>query len=257
MTDPATAGPRLTVAISTLGERAGDIALPPPDPDICWLVLVQRPDAAPELPVRADLTVVPLETRGVAASRNAALDRAETPFLLFGDDDIAFDMGGVKRLLAVLEADPALAIVTGRRGGSAPARYAGQGHPLRLWNAAKTGTPEILLRLAPVRAAGVRFDAKFGLGGKYPLGDEYVFLADALKAGLKGRFEPIVLFTHEGDSTGADWADADRLRARIAVLNRVFGRAAPLMRLAFAVKNRRRLKGAPGGVRGFVRGRIP
>ncbi|WP_425054018.1 glycosyltransferase [Psychromarinibacter sp. S121] len=259
----------LTVAISTLGARADGIVLPPPEPSIFYDILVQRPGAASSLEGpnagpdtrlgagRDDVRVLPLQGQGVAASRNAALDAARTPYLLFGDDDVTLDLAGVRRLWAVLRDDPALAVVTGRRTGPVPARYAGQGHPLRLWNAAKTATPEILLRVAPVRAAGVRFDTGFGIGAPHPLGDEYVFLADALKVGLKGWFAPIVIGHHPAESTGADWSDPVLLRARMAVLRRVFGPLAGPMRLAFALKNRRRLRGAPGGVLGFALGRVP
>ncbi|WP_172300515.1 glycosyltransferase [Pseudoruegeria sp. HB172150] len=251
------AEPRLTVAISTLGGRAGRIALPPPDPAVTYLILLQRPGEAPALPPRPDMAVRPLAAVGLSASRNAALTLAETPFLLFGDDDVALDMSGVKRLLARLEAAPELAIVTGRRAGEVPRRAAARARPLRLWNAARTATPEIMVRVAPLRARGIGFDAKFGLGGRYPLGEEYVFLADALRAGLRGRYLPVTVGRHDGPSTGADWRDPALLAARIAVMARVFGRAAPLARLVFALRNGRRLRGAPGGVAGFVLGRCP
>jgi len=259
----------LTVGISTLGARADGIVLPRPEPSVFYDILVQRPGAASSLEGlyadlcggRDDVRVLPLDGQGVAASRNAALDAARTPYLLFGDDDVTLDLAGVRRLWAVLRDDPALAVVTGRRTGPVPARYAGQGHSLRLWNTAKTATPEILLRVAPVRAAGVRFDTGFGIGAPHPLGDEYVFLTDALKAGLKGRFEPIAIGDHPDDSTGTDWSDPVLLRARVAVLRRVFGPLAGPMRLAFALKNRHRLKdaygGTVGGVLGFALGRVP
>ncbi|MDJ0825043.1 MAG: glycosyltransferase family A protein [Rhodobacter sp.] len=255
MPNDATA-PRLTVAISSLGARAGQIALPPPEADITYLLLLQRPQDAPPLAPRADLTVVPLDSLGTAASRNAALDAAKTPFLLFADDDVALDIGGVKRLLDRLAAAPGLDIVTARLAGTAK-RYAPRAHRLRRWNAGKTGTPEILVRLARIRARGVRFDADFGIGGRYGLGEEFVFLADALAAGLRGRFEPVTIGRHPGAGTGGDWADPALLRARIAVLARVFGRAAPLARLAYALKHRRRLAAAPGGAVGFLLGRRP
>ena len=256
MPSDATGGGGLTVAISTIGARAGRITLPPADPVITYLVLLQRPGDAPALPARTDLRVVRLDSLGTATSRNAALEAAETPFLLFADDDIALDLAGVKRLRAALAADPTLDIVTGRIAGTAK-HYADRPYRLRRWNAAKTGTPEIMLRLNRVRVGTIRFDPAFGVGARHGLGDEFVFLADALRSGLRGQFLPVTIGRHPGDSTGADWSDPALLRARIAVLDRVFGAAAPLWRLAFALKHARRLRRAPGGIRGFVRGRIP
>lgn len=245
---------RLTVAISTIGARAGRIVLPDPSSEIDYLILLQRPDAAPLLFPRADLTLQPLGNLGTAASRNAAIDHARGTFLLFTDDDVTFDTGGIVRLRDVLRADPGLAIVTGLRTGRIhTARTAG--YRLRHWNTARTATPEIMVRLAPIRDRGIRFDPEFGIGGRYGLGDEFVFLTDALKAGLKGRHEPVPVGHHEGASTGDRWNDPTLIQARIAVMTRVFGRAAPLARLAFALKNRHHLRDVSGGVTGFVLGR--
>lgn len=201
--------------------------------------------------MREDVRVQPLETLGVAASRNAALDRTQTEFLLFGDDDIALDPAGISALLGVLETNSHLVIATGRRSGDVPARYSKGPRRLTLWNTAKTATPEIMVRLDAVRAAGLRFDEGFGLGAEHPLGDEYVFLADALRAGLSGRYVPACVGHHPGASTGAGWGDRRLLRARVAVLSRVFGPLAPLARLAFALKHRRRVP-----FWGFVLGRV-
>lgn len=246
---------RLTVAISTIGARAGRIGLPDRAPGIDYLVLVQRPDRAPAPAPRADLGVQPLDSLGVSASRNAALDIAGGDFLLFADDDVTLDLAGVERLRAALAADPGLAIVTGQ---CARARTAhGRGFRLRHWNCARFGTPEIMVRLAAIRAQSVRFDTDFGIGARHGLGEEFVFLTDALKAGLKGRHLPVRIGTHEGGSTGTDWENPANAPARLAVMSRVFGRAAPLARLGFALRNRRGLRHAPGGALGFVLGRAP
>lgn len=248
---------RLTVAISTIGGRAGRIILPDPDPGITYLILLQQPDRAVALPARADLTVLPLDSLGVAASRNAALARTETEYLLFGDDDVTLDPVGMHRLWAMLRADPGLDIVTGRLSGPDRGHSASRAHRLRHWNTGRTGTPEIMVRPERIRARGVRFDTDFGLGARYGLGDEFVFLTDALKAGLRGRFAPITVGHHPHPSTGSDWTDPTLLAARVAVLSRVFGPAAPVLRLIYAMKHRRRLREAPGGLARFIRGRPP
>ena len=45
---------------------------------------------------------------------------------------------------------------------------------------------------------------------------------------------------HAHESSGFVWAGEAQARARALVFARVFGRAAPAVRLAFALKNRRR-----------------
>ena len=93
-----------------------------------------------------------------------------------------------------------------------------------------------------MRAAGVRFDEGFGVGAgtAASLGEEYVFLADALAAGLTGVHDPLPVSVHPHASSGFVWEGEAQARARALVFARVFGRAAPAVRLAFALKNRRR-----------------
>ena len=65
-------------------------------------------------------------------------------------------------------------------------------------NAARASSHEIAVRLARVRAARLRFDEGFGVGAgtEATLGEEYVFLADALAAGLSGVHDPLPVSVH-------------------------------------------------------------
>lgn len=252
-------GTDLTIAISTLGPRLPALELPPPAPGLRYLLLVQEPPVRLDglaFADRPDVTLRRLPGRGLARSRNAALEMADTPFLLFSDDDIALDLSGIGALRDQLAARPELAFATGRRAGRDPDRYPATPQSLNLRNSGKTATPELMLRPARFRDQGLAFDADFGLGARWPLGEEYVFLADALRAGLQGWFFPIDLGRHAHPSTGDVWTDPALLAARMAVLRRVFGRWAPLVRVAYGWRHRRRLGGIGGGLR-FIFGQVP
>lgn len=233
----------VTLAVSTLGDRIGSIALPAPQDGLHILVLWQDPGGdAPAPLTRTDVTVVPLESRGAAASRNAALDRVDSGILQFWDDDMTPDQAGLETIWQHLRDHPALGFVTGlRRGldrGTLPEGGAGQA--LSRTNIARTATPEIALVAEAVRGAGVRFDERFGLGATHPLGDEFVFLADCLKAGLQGWHLPVAVGTHPPQSTGDTWSDPKLLRARAAAIRRVFGPLGAIpAATAFALKHQR------------------
>ena len=106
-----------------------------------------------------------------------------------------------------------------------------------------------------MRAAGVRFDEGFGVGAgtAAALGEEYVFLADCLAAGLAGVHDPLPVSVHPHESSGFVWEGEAQARARALVFARVFGRAAAPVRLAFALKNLRRF-GSLADLRTFLRG---
>jgi hypothetical protein len=243
--------PVLTIAISTLGRDPATLMLPPARPGWDVLVVLQSPPPGDLAPPRADVTVLPLPGRGLSVSRNAAMVAARGAFLLFADDDIAFDADGIAAMLAHLQARPDLALVAGQRRGVLQRTYPDRAHPLRRSNAARIATPELMIRLATFRARDIRFDTRFGLGAPWPLGEEFILVADALKAGLKGTYVPHPVGTHPPLSSGDDWTDPVRRAARAAALSRVFGGAVLPWATAFALRHWRDL-GGWDGVRRFV-----
>lgn len=197
-----------------------------------------------------------LPGRGVARSRNRAIDLAGRRYLLFADDDVRINVPGVVRALALMRANGA-AVVTGRAvdpSGQMRKRYGPRVmQRLTRLNAGKAATYEMLIDVDKVRESGVRFDERFGAGVDLHLGDEYIFIADLLRAGLKGYAAPYIFAVHPEQSSGSAWTPHDA-HVRLAIFDRVFGRAAPAARLAFAARHHQRLGGAKGAL-AFTRGK--
>lgn len=239
----------LTVAYSSLAERVQDLR-PPQDPRVEVIVCVQGPLTGIRVPDGVD-RVVPVPGRGVARSRNAAIEDTRRRYLLFCDDDVDVRTEGVLAAVAHLRSTGA-ALALGRAvdpDGRLRKRY-GSDRPVRLTlaNSAKAATYEMLVDVAQVRQAGLRFDERFGAGVETYLGDEYLFIADLLRAGLRGYAVPLVFGVHPPTSSGSRWGGED-LHVRAVVLNHVFGRSAPLVRSLFAARHLRRI----GGVGNLVR----
>jgi hypothetical protein len=246
--------PLLTIGYSVLGERAAAIRLPERQPDVEILVVVQG-DLPDDAPRRDDVRYELLASRGVTKSRNAVLDGARGRYVLFADDDIVFHEEGVRSVLGELEADPGLALVLATavdEGGRLRKPYPHRPVRLTRWNSGKAATYEIMLRRAAFVRTGVRFDERFGAGvDPHYLGDEYILIADAIGAGLECRFVPVVMAVHPTVSSGAGFGTERDARARAAIFNRVFGRVAPLARLAFVARSPRRF-GSPALSARFV-----
>lgn len=248
--------PTLTIGYSTLADRAVGIELPQPRPDVRLLVIVQGGHADVAGHERDDVTVVHDDGIGAARSRNVVLDHATGRYVLFADDDAQPLTDGVERAIRVLEDDPDLSILQGRavdESGRPRKPYPRRRTRLHRWNAGKVGTIELLVRRADVDARGVRFDERFGAGTEQPLGDEYVFVADALRAGLRAEFVPIDVAMHPAESSGTVGPSDDDAWARAVVFDRVFGVTAPLARLAFVARRPRRF-GSLGRSARFVIG---
>lgn len=238
---------RLTVAIATLAERAHGLTegMLPPTQDVDYHVFVQGVDDLAQLPLdlqRADITVTPLKTRGVAHSRNAAIGSVKGDILLFADDDLILNTNSYALLQTLLAQNPDLDFICGQihdANGLPFKSYSPDRTPASRFNTAKVGTPEMAVRVASIRKIGVLFDPDFGAGCANWLGDEYIFLCDALCAGLKGQHTALTFATHPAPSSGQDNSAAS-FTVREAVLRRALGRGSWPLRCAFALRHRKR-----------------
>ena len=226
----------LTIGYSTLANRAKNIKFLS---SVNSLVIVQNPEGIVTPTFADEVKVLELKNKGVAKSRNAAIDNTNTDYLIFGDDDIKFSESGIASAINLLNANPHISILLMQavdETGKLRKSYPSKAHELKLTNSAKAATYEMMIRVSDIKAAGIKFDENFGAGAANYLGDEYIFIADALRAGLKGRFEPIVIATHPTDSSGNLRNSASDRRARAKVFSRVFGIWSPIMRTLFLVK---------------------
>ncbi len=248
----------LTVAIATMGAGLAGISLPEPAARLVYLIVVQAAEA-PSLPKhlrqRGDLHVLHLEGHGLSRSRNAALDHVATDLMVFADDDMALRSDGLLTLADHLISRPDLSFVAGWREGRLPrhGRRAGP-HALGLSNSGRICAPELIVRRNRVLGCGVRFDETFGKGARHGLGEDYVFVADMLRAGMRGEALPIITGAHHGPSTGDLWDSPAIFDARLAVQRRVFGRLASLVHPLYAIRHARRF-GRIGLVARFALGR--
>ena len=247
----------LTFGYSTLANRVKNIQFPQWDESREFIVLVQNPEETSYVFDAPKTKLVELKSRGVAKSRNAALKYASGKYLIFGDDDIVFDESGIAKLVEYFENHPECAIImaqTSDETGTLRKSYPTKEAKLTKYNSAKAATYEMMVRLDAIRASGITFDENFGAGAENFLGDEYIFIADALERGLKGMYLPIRVAIHPKDSSGSAWGTRKDLTARAAVFSRVFGPTAPLFRALFLLKSRKGRVGISNALR-FIVGR--
>jgi hypothetical protein len=226
----------LTIGYSTLANRAKNIKFLT---SVNSLVVVQNPEGTVTPTFANDVEVLELRSKGVAKSRNAAILNTKTEYLIFGDDDIEFSEFGIASAINFLNTNPNISILLMQavdETGALRKSYPSSAHKLKLTNSAKAATYEMMIRVSDIKAAGIKFDENFGAGAANYLGDEYIFIADALRSGLKGRFEPIIIATHPTDSSGNLRNSAVDRSARAKVFSRVFGIWAPVMRTLFLAK---------------------
>jgi glycosyltransferase involved in cell wall biosynthesis len=237
----------ITVAIATLADRLKNLSLPmlPETHGVDYHVFVQ--DVANPMDItgaleRPDITLTALEGRGVAKSRNAAIEMAKGDIIIFADDDLILHTQNYDALRDLFRNTPELAFVCGqlRDGSGKPFKaYSPDGTPTSRLNTAKVGTPEMAVRTETIRAEQIFFDPNFGAGSQNWLGDEYIFLCDALRAGLRGQYSALSLATHSAPSSG-QVSSSESFLVREAVFRRALGAFSWPFRCAFAWRHRNR-----------------
>ena len=235
----STEAPLLTFGFSTTSQRIKNLKRPDCSLPHEVIAFVQNPKEQSYVFDLPKSTLVELKSSGVAKSRNAALKHASGKYLIFGDDDIRFLDSGICQAIDYFESHPECSIIlaqTNDETGSLRKRYESQITPLKLTNSARAATYELLVRVDAIREAGVAFDEEFGAGAKNFLGDEYIFIADSLRKGLKGVHFPAVVAVHPTESSGSRWGSDEDLAARAKVFTRVFGWKAPIARLGFLLR---------------------
>ena len=246
--------PKLTIAYSVVAKGLARVVLPPSRPDTEILVIVQGKGGV--VPVREDVRVIRLDSRGVTASRNTAIREAAGEVLLFGEEDVTWVREGVDEVVAIFDDNPRLAVFLGRaqtETGKLRKRYPAYRELATVWNSARVGTIELAIRPDRVLRVGVAFDENFGAGTENFLGDEYIFVADALRAKLKCEYFPVTFSEHPAESSGTQFGTVADARARSRVFDRVFGWFAVVPRALMWARNPRRFGSLALGIR-FVIG---
>jgi glycosyltransferase involved in cell wall biosynthesis len=247
----------LTVGYSTLSNRVKNVTFPESTDRREFIVLVQNPKEESYVFNAPHSKLVELKSRGVAKSRNAALKYANGKYLIFADDDITFDEKGISTLIEYFESHPECSIIlaqTSDESGELRKDYPTKSHKLTKYNSAKAATYEMMVRVEAIRSVGISFDENFGAGADNYLGDEYIFIADAINKGLQGVFLPVRVAIHPKESSGSTWGTKRDLAARAAVFTRVFGIKAPIFRALFLMKSRKGRVGLVNALR-FIIGR--
>ena len=226
---------KLTIGYSTLASRVPNLSLPQENALFDVLVSIQL-DAKYDKP---DVKVMELNSTGVTKSRNAVIDKVQTEYLVFADDDIEIIPNGLRQVIEYLDYHPEVSIVLARvnAGGKPRKNYPEELTNLTRFNSAKAATPEMVIRVKTIKDAGIYFDENFGAGMENFLGDEYIFVTDALSKGLKAVAVPIPIATHDELSSGTDWQSEKSVTARAKVFTRVFGKIALFAKLGFVYKN--------------------
>lgn len=167
---------------------------------------------------------------GLSRSRNLLLKTAmrnHAEHLIISDDDVTYLWEKFREIEEGIskfpEAHIQLISLT-ERGGEQRKRYNEGIKYLSKRELFKVSSIEMCVNLKQIQKNEVLFDENFGLGSKYPVGEEAVFLTDLYVNGDKVVFIPIPFTCHPIESTGIRlFTERNMIYSRGALISRCYG----------------------------------
>lgn len=225
---------KLEVLIATYGQagidRLADMKLPHV-PDVRYLVSCQYAYSQPDIPsslIREDIRIIFSHTRGLSVNRNNLLQNASAPYCLIADDDLDFIGEGLQKVIEIFDHSPDISVISlqytdseGRPEKTYPSDTFPLDSPPKGYYISSI---ELAFRRTDIIGNNIFFNESFGVGtDRYSCGEEDIWLHDILKAGMKGRYHPVMIALHKGSSSGISRAsEPSVLRAQGAVMARLF-----------------------------------
>jgi GT2 family glycosyltransferase len=162
--------------------------------------------------------------KGLPQSRNIALENASEAICLIADDDVKYVENFNEIILLAFKKHEDADIITFQMNDDEGQLFRDYQDIIKhnkdtIYTA---NSVVIAFRLDSV-VNKVKFNTNFGLGAKFQVGNEYVFLRNALRAGLNIYFEPKVILSHPKFSSGQDVSNDRLIYGRSALYYKYFG----------------------------------
>lgn len=187
-----------------------------------------------------------LNERGIGLSRNTALMRATADVVLFADEDVTYKNGYSQMIESAFENNQRadmllfdLEAIGDVKNPEKPYVF----RRVKWYNSMHYGAVHFACKRERLFAKGLSYNLLFGGGAKYSCGEDSIFLAGVLKAGLKVWTIPgcIGTVTH-GDSTWFNGYTDKYFYDKGVLMGTIFGATAYPLVVALFLKNGKQAK---------------
>ena len=225
---------RLQILISTMHSKFMQRNIKPPAE---YLVINQWLTEKPESNTQDN--IFSYNEKGLAKSRNHAIDNSSSEISLISDDDLVYLDTIEETILEAFDKYKDADIITFQIKTPDKTPYKGYKSEV-FWHTKKSlmsvSSVEIAFRRDSINSANIRFDERFGLGGDFPTGEEIIFLTDAFNKGLKILYIPKPIVIHPLESSGKNYDNEQLIEAKGAMFYRLFGLLGYAASLIFAYR---------------------
>lgn len=178
---------------------------------------------------RGDIKYYKSSTKGVAKSRNIAINKSSSDIILFCDDDVIYSANFQDIILNKYATYTELGFITFAYSNHTSmsdfaSKFSKKEFMHTLKSILRVGTIEVTARRSIILNNNIKFPEDMGAGTKYFLCDEPVFLSTFLKKKIKGMYAPEIICFHPEESSGKNFNNIDAFASRYLCFTRIFGR---------------------------------
>jgi hypothetical protein len=191
---------------------------------------------------RQDVVIKHFYDKGLSKNRNHLLDMAQAQICLIADDDVTL-VSNISEILenAFAKYSEADIITFQTISDKRSKKYKEKPYTHTIKTLAQVSSIEVAFKRSSIKQNDLRFDVCFGIGAKYIIGEEFIFLIDAYNKGLNLMYVPKAITIHQDESSGYSLS-SKVLYARGAVYMRVFGFRGIILYLYSTIKHYARYK---------------
>ncbi len=161
---------------------------------------------------------------GLSKSRNLALKNANGKIVLIADDDVVFQKDFVSKIIAAYnkcENATAINFAAVIGNGSSLKKYPAYSKmKLNTFDIFNVSSIEMTINKERLDSVGVLFDENFGLGGKFEMGEEAIFLFDLKRKNQPIFFENEIIVQHKQSTTSTNKKEVEKYYIQGALLTR-------------------------------------
>ncbi|NDI99871.1 glycosyltransferase family 2 protein [Flavobacterium sp. LaA7.5] len=222
----------ITLLVATMNRNSTDFLIPmfpfAHYTDFNILVINQT---TPDNIIRSDynsVKVINVFEKGLSKSRNLALDNAKSSLCVVADDDVVFKPDFEDNILNAFNAEPDAALISFRTETALGKLY--KKYPeyrktdLKPIDCLNIMSVEMVINKPVIDQHNIRFDERFGLGAKFEMGEEAVFINELYKNKLKIVKEPKVMVAHTEDTTHTKMNLSDKYYVQGALFTALFNK---------------------------------
>lgn len=235
----------ISFVISTISDRINQIKLPSKIEGISYIIVHQKKEESKldidvrKLILRDDVKYLPDDGIGLSRSRNVGIENSESDYCYILDDDVKIVDGAINKLIELvnnIDVDVATFKVV-LPDGSDFKRYSSRIKSLNIISAARVCSIEMLLRTSSIKKNKLKFNESFGLGARYPSGEEYIFLSDCFRKKLICVYFPYETVIHPPESSGDDFfTDRKKIIAKREMFKNITKKQISILSIAFFIK---------------------